>query len=599
MSFFEELRRRNVLRVGLAYSAIAWLLAQISDMVLGAFDAPDWMLAALLIMLAIGLPITLILAWAFELTPGGFRRDNEIKAGESRDGKSHRKLDFAIFAVMAAAITFLLVDKFYISSAISQGQTAATQSIAVLPFTNMSDDSDHFVDGLSEELLNLLAKNPELKVAGRTSSFTFKGRNEEFRAIGEALNVEHVLEGSVRRSGDTLRVTAQLIKVDDGFHLWSETYDRPLTDIFEIQDEVASAIARQLNLRLVPRAKWPTTNVEAYAIYLEALAATHFRSEAPTEIVARLDRAIAIDPKFAKAYELQAIAYWVASGESIDSPTARRLLYESATAAVTLDPSLVVARAYAAISDPDSWSWIREFDAIEQALSSEPDNINLLATWTYDLQRTGYYSELRRAAEQLIRIEPLSRLGYDRMAVAMRTLGFRDEARRNWRKSIELDQQDYKNELNYDYMVAGEYDKAVAVFEDYLARDTPGKSELRNLVQGATDPDTGKAYLDELIARIESSNHNLVWEADVNKLYLLFGYPDEFWRAVKKYEPDGGNHWSNAEPLHMFGSMFPDSGYMSHPAFMEYAAKSTLIDLWEKRGEPDRCSKIDGDWACE
>ena len=213
---------------------------------------------AFLIVLLVGFPITLVIAWVYELTPEGPRVD-EDGVSDAAPG-AERRLDRIIIGVLAAAIAVLLVERFYISQAVT---AVDTQSIAVLPFANMSDDSDHFADGLSEELLNQLAKMPGLKVVGRTSSFAFKGRNEDLREIGTALDVDHILEGSVRRSGNQLRITAQLIKVDDGFHLWSETYDRPLVDVFEIQDDVSIQIADALQLRLMPNRERPTTSADA------------------------------------------------------------------------------------------------------------------------------------------------------------------------------------------------------------------------------------------------------------------------------------------------------------------------------------------------
>jgi len=196
VSFFDELKRRNVIRIGIAYAAVAWLLAQIADLAFGAFEVPDWALRALLIGFLVGLPIALVIAWVYELTPTGVRVD-EDGISDAPKG-TERKLDKIIIGVLAAAVSVLLVERFYTSQAVSVG---TTQSIAVLPFVNLSDDSDHFADGLSEELLNLLASNSDLKVAGRTSSFAFKGKFEDLREIGNSLGVDHLIEGSVRRSG--------------------------------------------------------------------------------------------------------------------------------------------------------------------------------------------------------------------------------------------------------------------------------------------------------------------------------------------------------------------------------------------------------------
>lgn len=351
MSFFDELKRRNVIRVGIAYAAIAWLLAQIADLAFGAFAAPDWALRALLIASLVGFPIALVIAWVYERTPEGVRVD--VDGVSDAPVGAERKLDLIIIGVLAVAVTILLVERFYISQTIF---VESAQTIAVLPFVNMSDDSDHFADGLSEELLNVLANNPGLRVAGRTSSFAFKGQLDDLREIGDALDVEHVLEGSVRRSGNQLRITAQLINVEDGFHVWSQTYDRQIADVFQIQDDVATEIANALHVRLVPDANRPTDNVEAYALYLEALAMSDFPDGEIGEAIELLDRALGLDPTFARAHLLKAMAYWQAAGWTMDNALAQPLVYRSATAALELDATLLSARPFIVTANPVRFS---------------------------------------------------------------------------------------------------------------------------------------------------------------------------------------------------------------------------------------------------
>jgi hypothetical protein len=202
MSFFAELKRRNVVRVGIAYVIIGWLLAQVAELAFDAFGSPDWVLKSVLVVLLLGLPLVLFIAWAFEITPEGVKLEKNVDRSQSITAQTGRKIDFIIIGVLVVAVGFLLVDKFLLTEDVAPvGEIIATesQSIAVLPFVNMSEDNDHFADGLSEELLNLLAKIPDLKVAGRTSSFAFKGINRDLREVGDALNVTKVLEGSVRR----------------------------------------------------------------------------------------------------------------------------------------------------------------------------------------------------------------------------------------------------------------------------------------------------------------------------------------------------------------------------------------------------------------
>jgi len=266
----------------------------------------------------------LFFAWAFELTPEGLKKEKHVDRSKSITQQTGRKLDFTIIMVLVLALGYFAFDKFIQKpeatvTATQTAENAATteveKSIAVLPFVNMSDDAanEYFSDGISEEILNALAKIKQLKVAGRTSSFAFKGKNQDLRQIGATLGVEHILEGSVRKAGTQIRITAQLVKVDDGFHLWSETYDRELIDVFAIQDEIATAILEQLKAQLIGEeliALVSTkTNTQAYDLYLLAKQRMYERTGPTIESAAELlDRAIALDPLYAPAYAQRGIA---------------------------------------------------------------------------------------------------------------------------------------------------------------------------------------------------------------------------------------------------------------------------------------------------
>jgi TolB-like protein len=336
MSLIAELKRRNVFRVGAAYAIVGWLLIEVASVLLPTFDAPDWVMKAFSSLVILGFPLTLVIAWAFELTPEGIKRDTAVDPADSIRHVTGRRLDFIIIGVLVLAVAYFAVDKFVLESEPEQAgitpkplpvaeSVAREKSIAVLPFVNMSSDpeQEYFSDGLSEEILNLLAKVPELKVTARTSSFAFKGKNDDVRTIGKALNVNAVLEGSVRKSGERVRITAQLIDVASGTHLWSETYDRILTDIFAVQDNVASEIldALQVHVGVAPTRGRPTEDTEAYSLALKAKAALSVYEGD----IARsyLLKAIELDPDYAKAHELVAFSYWVGSRE-ID-PTSIRV----------------------------------------------------------------------------------------------------------------------------------------------------------------------------------------------------------------------------------------------------------------------------------
>ncbi len=234
MSIFQELKRRNVFRVAAAYAVIGWLVAEVGALAFGTFEAPAWVMKVFGTFILLGFPFALFFAWAFELTPEGLKREKDVDRSQSITHVTGRKLDFFIIAVLIAVVAFFAVDKFWLDTdqKATLSETPVDKSIAVLPFVNMSDDAsnEYFSDGISEEILNALAKVRDLKVAGRTSSFAFKDTNQDLRTIGQALGVSHILEGSVRKAGVRVRITAQLIKADDGFLLWSETCERELTE---------------------------------------------------------------------------------------------------------------------------------------------------------------------------------------------------------------------------------------------------------------------------------------------------------------------------------------------------------------------------------
>ena len=248
---FQELKRRNVFRVGLAYLAVAWLVLQAADIVLDNINAPGWLMQALMLFMVIGFPVALVFAWAFELTPEGIKKEREVDRSQSITDQTGHKLNRTIIFVLVAAVAFLLIDKFVLQGE-SPEVTVTDKSVAVLPFVAMSrgEDDEYFADGLTEEILNSLTRVPELLVTARTSAFHFKGQDIPVPKIAAALGVAHVVEGSVRRDGDRLRVTAQLIRAADGFHLWSKNYDRETADTFGVQTNIAEEISSALGVVL-------------------------------------------------------------------------------------------------------------------------------------------------------------------------------------------------------------------------------------------------------------------------------------------------------------------------------------------------------------
>jgi TolB-like protein len=303
-----ELKTRNVFRVGVAYTISAWLLAQVADLVSDTFAAPAWVMQMLVILLLIGLPLALFLAWAYELTPAGIVKANNVPAGMDKDPRAGKMLNRLTLLVLVVAVSWLAWDKFQ-PSVVQPVGPVSDKSIAVLPFADFSPGKDQawFADGLTDEILNALARTRDLRVASRTSSFAFRGTDKDIPQIGTELNVAHVLEGSVRRAGDRLRVTAQLIRVDDDAHLWSDSFDRSVEDSIEIQETIALQIARALQTAMDPEEleemlSAGTSSVAAWELYLQAEALAEGEASDLSEMLQLLEQAVAIDPQFVDAH---------------------------------------------------------------------------------------------------------------------------------------------------------------------------------------------------------------------------------------------------------------------------------------------------------
>jgi len=415
MSFFNELKRRNVFRVGFAYAVVGWLVAQVADLALENFGAPGWVMKTVLFFLLLGFVLSLFIAWAYELTPEGIKRAQDVDPDQSITHATGRKLDRLVIVVLLLAVGLLLFDRFRTDSPATlptpvvtatedtplpapqnpgsavtgekspQKTVAKTDepSVAVLPFVNMSSDpeQEYFSDGISEEILNVLTRIPNLKVAARTSSFQFKGKNLDIADIGRQLQVNHLLEGSVRKSGNTLRITAQLIETATGFHLWSETFDRNPEDVFAIQDEIAAAIATQLRTLLSDDLGSSSTPVDlqAYELYLKGRGLVARRREADLfEGIDSLKAAIEIEPAYAPSMATLAKAYavlpWFSS--RIPAGEAREQARQWANRALEIEPQNIEAMAVLAIvySEIDlNFNGAQEW--LEKALKLNPGNV--------------------------------------------------------------------------------------------------------------------------------------------------------------------------------------------------------------------------------
>ena len=429
LSLFDELKRRKVFKVGAAYLVVAWLAIQAASIGFPAFDAPPWALRIFILVVFLGLPVSLVFAWAFDVSPEGL--NNEGVRGSK---------PFLLIAAGLAALAFAWYFKgqpAYLdrpgpaavanatlnpnpAGAPTDARLAAApisrKSVAVLPFVNMSadKDQDYFTDGISEEILNALAQVQDLKVAGRTSSFQFKGKNQDLRAIGQALGVAHVLEGSVRKQGDKVRITAQLVQTADGFHIWSESYDGDLKDVFQLQENIARAITDQLQVilsgdqaeRLVVV---PTQNTEAYSLYLQASQVFNRRDGARFgEAISQLQQALRLDPKFVRAHSR------IAALQSLAGNYDPRVQVSSAVAAeaharqaIALDARL--AEPYAVLGNlyGRQRRFVEAFETFKRALAIDPNDVTSNFWNATLLCQVGYLSRCDAALDRVLEIDPM------------------------------------------------------------------------------------------------------------------------------------------------------------------------------------------------
>ena len=428
-NFFAELKRRNVYKVAVAYAVVGWLLVQVATQVFPFFEIPNWAVRLVVLLVIAGLPIALVIAWAFELTPQGLKRTHDVDpllatdVGVAASARQPRKHTWIVVVIIAGAMSLGLFFLGRSSAPTKQSgaSEASSQSIAVLPFVNMSSDKEqeYFSDGLSEELLNQLAQVAQLRVIARTSSFSFKGKEVDVATIAKALNVANVLEGSVRKSANTLRVTAQLIRASDSSHLWSQTYDRDLTDVFKVQDEIAGKVVAALKVTLLPTQELPkaqrTNNPEAYQQYLQGRYYLNRFSIADFD-KARvfLERACQLDPKFPVAWAALS-QVWAAQTGWADKLTriqfaaglaeARR----TAERALELDPDLPEAlTARFTIQFLYDFDWKGAADTIRRAQAVAPSDPVILISAAQAAAIFGDYNGAVNLAQKAVALDPVN-----------------------------------------------------------------------------------------------------------------------------------------------------------------------------------------------
>lgn len=493
MSLIQELKRRNVFRAGIAYIVIAWLILQVADVVLPYLDVPDWIFKIILLVLVIGFPVVLVIAYVFELTTEGFKRESEVEHRVGGDS-SGREWDFAIIAILAVTLGFFAYDKFVTSTA------ELGKSIAVLPFVNMSSnlEQEYFADGLSEELLNMLARIPKLRVIARTSSFSYKGKDTKIAEIARELNVDHVLEGSVRSyGGAAVRITAQLIRTDDESHLWAKDYDVTLDDVFGVQDQIAAAVVEQLKVRLIDKLPaTPEIDSEAYGLYLQARElARRSTPEGHVRSSKLYRQALDIEPEYAPAWAGLAENY-IFLGERVLTVAIGETLQDGRCAeASTVDENYV-----AKVDD----AFDEALCAANQALEIDRYNASAYASLgRIAMVHDSSEDSLAIAAKHLERaleLEPSNPLIINQAATFSKNLGRLDKAIELYEYAAARDpiSSGVHTNLALSYFAGGRYDDAIEAYDTALGL-SPDANGVRSWLATTHvlngDPDVALAAL--------------------------------------------------------------------------------------------------------
>jgi len=602
LSFFHELKRRNVLRVGAAYTLAAWLFIQVAETIFPLFGFDDTPARIVVIVLAIGFLPVLIFAWAFELTPEGLKKESEVDRSSSITPYTGKKLDRMIIVALALALGYFAFDKFVMSesreasiaeSARQEGRAealvdAVEPSIAVLPFTNMSNDAnqEYFSDGISEEVLNLLVQVEGLEVASRTSSFTYKGENLNLPEIAAKLKVNYILEGSVRKDGERLRITAQLIDAGSDRHLWSDSFDRNMNDIFRIQEDIANAIVTALTTRLGIGLKEidigpVTNNISAYDLFLEGRELFIARENLPKSWQL-LERATDMDPQFARAWETLAAVHGVAAswdrGDGIDHST---LALTAAHRALEIDPDLSMPYAVIGmkfhVTGEGYTGAIRNLDI---AIEKDPKNATAWLWRGITFKDMGYFDKAIADFERCLDIDPEYLLCSQHLASGLLDSGQTEAAIEQFEKTIPYNFHALDDQFVSYYVHNGQRNMAflIATTDDTaLAQYGP----VNDWIEAIENP------FEDHTAQVARFNQ---WGATRNINICDMG------SVAVAFRQDAC--FSDVENVGMV--WYPDAAYYRKtPAFKQFA-NIYFKDYWLQNGPPPQCRQLDnGDFECD
>jgi adenylate cyclase len=607
VSFYAELKRRNVFRVGIFYAIAAWLVIEVAETVLPLFDVPAGVLRGLIVLLVLGVVPVLVFSWIYELTPDGLKRDSGSTPDPAFNAATGHKLNVATIVAAVLVIGVIALDRLlpqsrdpspvidtaeigvraaFPATAGNAALTPVLKSIAVLPFVNMSADAEneYFADGISEELLNVLVKVEDIGVASRTSSFAYKGRELGAAVIAEELKVNHILEGSVRKAGNRVRITAQLIDAVNDRHLWSETYDRELTDIFAIQDEIANAIVAALRGTLgsgeVERAvtvRADTDNLDAYQLYLKAreLFITRVRLD---ESVRLFEQVIALDPEFARGWELLAassavIIDWEDFYPGIDTGHLSVRALEAAERALALDPTLALPWAARALlmNYQMPIPFAESLVLFDKAISADPAQASVYLWRAITWINLGFLERAMNDVDACLAIDPVYGNCLRWKAFTAALMGDDASALELYERGIATGFVANRADTLIERLVA-RGDRLAAML---LMGQLQMPPELQQAIIGAIEQGAPPAQLAELLARhprfdaptwhlaLRAYDRAAAWEGRITTLV---------------------SYW---DPVH--------AGFRNSPAFRRILEYLGVPAYWREYGYPPQCRPVGAD----
>jgi TolB-like protein/Tfp pilus assembly protein PilF len=621
MTLIEELKRRNVFKVAAAYAAVAWMFLELSALALNAFSAPAWVMKVIIFLVVAGFAVAVLMAWAFELTPEGIKRTSELEQEPSPPRERSGKLTSITISALALALVLVVVDSYVLQDApavavddavVAQAETlpvsaaaplaqpdidagAEEKSLVVLPFANLSDDPDqeYFSDGMTEELINTLSRVDDLLVTGRTSAFFYKNSALPLMEIGEALNVNHVLQGSVRKSGTQLRIAVTLTEASSGFNLWSDSYDRELNDIFAIQDEIAAAVTEALSVTLGAGAfdqPGMTRNVAAYDEWLKAAAKRNqYTPQSALEAIDHMEKAVQLDPDAARGWLRLRSAY----GNAIDllppgqSQGFQQNVEAAGTRAISLAPDMLEVQLIAASRLRNEGQWI-ESDRVYQRLLDEHGN----SQWEVNLAYGAHLRLAGRLQDSLLylqrarRQEPLepqisSNLTETLGAMPQYEAAAREEIARGLAQGWLVPQ--HNAELAWLEIQNKNWDAARAATQNMVSTRAVQLAAIDLLEQGRSEE--GLATVRELLAAGDLVP--LMRHRQMTAFAVLFGDPE---LALSVFREDG-------QPFGIWKPLFAEMRKL--PGFKQLMVDTGLVDYWRSTGNwADYCRPVNDDFEC-